>query len=143
MVRSLFFALATASLTAAHFTLNWPPTAGFSDDDEPTAPCGGATVVVSDTSPQIQVDRFAIQIFSSHPAGTWSFLATTNTEAPYDFQEIVPNITTTGPGGFCLSEFSVPSDFAGKQGVLQVIDSSVDGTLYQVRYPSLAIRTIN
>ena len=29
--------LAAASVAAAHFQLNWPPTAGFVDDDEPNA----------------------------------------------------------------------------------------------------------
>jgi len=33
-----------ASSSSAHFLLNFPPTIGFSDDDETTAPCGGFTV---------------------------------------------------------------------------------------------------
>jgi hypothetical protein len=33
-----------ASQASAHFLLNYPPTIGFSDDDEGTAPCGSFTV---------------------------------------------------------------------------------------------------
>lgn len=132
MLRSLLLTLAAAGLGAAHFTLNWPETAGFSDDDEPTAPCGGATVVVNDTAPEINVDRFAVAIFSSHPAGNWTFRATQSTEEPYDFTDIVPGVSSTGPGDFCLTHLRAPSDWAGSSGILQVIDNSVDGTLYQV-----------
>lgn len=132
MIRSLLITLATATLTAAHFRLDWPPTAGFIDDDEGNSPCGGATVTVNDTAPEIQVDQFAVEIFSSHPAGAWSFFATINTEAPYNFTEIVPMVNSTGIGEFCLTNLRTPSDFAGKSGVLQIIDHSVDGVLYQV-----------
>jgi hypothetical protein len=134
MVRTLLFALASAALTNAHFVLNWPPTAGFDDDAEPTSPCGGASVVVNSTSPQVQVDRFAVQIFSSHPAGSWQFLASTNTEEPYNFTSFA-SVNTTGIGNFCLQDFAVPDEYAGKMGVIQVIDDSPDGILYQVSSP--------
>ncbi|EME47315.1 hypothetical protein DOTSEDRAFT_69295 [Dothistroma septosporum NZE10] len=133
MFQSFMLALAAASLSAAHFTLTWPTTAGFNDDDEPTAPCGGATVIVNDTAPEINVDRFAVAIYSSHPAGNWTFRATQSTGAPYNFTEIVPSVTSTGPGDFCLTDLRIPygSSWVGSSGILQVIDNSVDGTLYQ------------
>ncbi|KAM3423665.1 hypothetical protein BST61_g1081 [Cercospora zeina] len=146
MVRSILFGLAAATLASAHFTLNWPPTAGFDDDKEPTAPCGGATVTVDDSAPEVNVDRFATSIFSSHPEGSWTFLATTNTQEPFDFTEIVPVINTTGLGVFCLNYLRVPADFAGKSGVLQVIDHSPDGILYQcapVKFISGANNTVS
>ncbi|KAF2207798.1 hypothetical protein CERZMDRAFT_102064 [Cercospora zeae-maydis SCOH1-5] len=146
MVRSLFFGLAAATLASAHFTLNWPPTAGFDDDKEPTAPCGGATVTVNDSAPEVNVDRFAASIFSSHPAGSWSFLATTDTQEPFNFTEIVPVINSTGLGVFCLNYLRAPADFAGKKGVLQVIDNSPDGILYQcapVKFVSGANDTVS
>lgn len=89
-------------------------------------------MTVNDTAPEVQVDQFAVEIFSSHPAGSWSFFATTGTESPYNFTEIVPVINSTGIGEFCLTNLRAPGDFAGKSGVLQVIDRSVDGILYQV-----------
>jgi hypothetical protein len=133
MVRALFFGLVAATLSSAHFTLDWPPSAGFDEDNEPNGPCGGVPVTVSDDSQKITVDRFPASIFSSHPAGSWSFFATTNTQEPYNWTEIVPVINSTGIGAFCLTYLRAPAEFAGKGGVLQVIDNSADGTLYQVR----------
>ena len=112
--------------------LQWPPAAGFNEDKEPTSPCGGFTPTVKGSTPDVQVDRFAISIQNVHPVGEWSFRGTTSTEAPYDFTEIVPVVNTTGIGVFCLDSISVPSGWAGKSGVIQVIDNSPDGVLYQV-----------
>lgn len=67
----LLAALAFACTSSAHFILQWPPTAGFDDDGEPTGPCGGVDVTVDETSPEVQVDRFAVQIQNGHPAGEW------------------------------------------------------------------------
>lgn len=131
MLSQTLLALATAATTSAHFVLNWPPTAGFLDDDEVNAPCGGATVTVNSSSPEVQVGRFAAQIQSSHPTGNWQFRATLDTQEPYNWTNL-SMVQTEGPGVFCLNYLSAPEDFAGKPGVLQVIDYSGDGTLYQV-----------
>ena len=133
MWSQLVATLAFTSLSSAHFILQWPPTAGFDDDAEPDSPCGGATVQVNSSSPKVQVDQFAVQIFSSHPEAQWAFRVTTNTTEPHSFTEIVPTINSTGAGNFCLRSMSVPSDLAGQAGIIQVIDNSPDGVLYQVR----------
>jgi len=132
MLAHILLAAVTASLASAHFILQWPETAGFIDDSEPDSPCGGATVYVHSSSPQIQVDQFAISIMSTHPEGEWQFRATTDTQPPYNFTDAVPVVNTTGIGSFCLPFMSVPAEFAGKGGVIQVIDNSIDGNLYQV-----------
>ncbi|KAK3116135.1 hypothetical protein LTR53_003808 [Teratosphaeriaceae sp. CCFEE 6253] len=131
MISQILLAAAAASIASAHFVLEYPPTAGFIDDSESESPCGGATVTVNSTSPQIQVDQFAVSILSTHPEGGWQFRATTDTQAPFNFTDIVPVVNTTGIGTFCLPYMSVPAEFAGKAGVIQVIDNSIDGNLYQ------------
>jgi hypothetical protein len=131
MLTQTLLALATAATTSAHFILNWPPTAGFVDDTEATGPCGGATVTVNSSSPEVQVGRFAAQIQSSHPTGNWQFRATLDTQEPYNWTNL-SMVQTQGPGIFCLNYLSAPEDFAGNAGVLQVVDYSGDGTLYQV-----------
>ncbi|EMF15158.1 uncharacterized protein SEPMUDRAFT_147117 [Sphaerulina musiva SO2202] len=146
MVRSLLFGLVAATLTSAHFTLNWPATAGFDDDNQPMAPCGGVGVTVTDDSQEITVDRFPVAIFSSHPAASWAFFATTNTQEPYNWTEIVPVINSTGIGSFCLTYLRAPAEFAGQNGIIQVIDYSADGTLYQcapVNFVSGSNNTVN
>ena len=124
--------MALTGLASSHFVLLWPPAAGFDEDKEPTSPCGGFTPSIESSTPDVQVDRFAVSIQNVHPTGEWSFQATTNTNAPYDFTEIVPVVNTTGIGTFCLDFMSAPSGFAGKLGILQVVDNSPDGVLYQV-----------
>ncbi|KAK5722236.1 hypothetical protein LTR17_014339 [Elasticomyces elasticus] len=131
MLSQLLLIVIGATLTSAHFILEYPPTAGFIDDTQPDSPCGGATVTVNSTSPQIQIDQFAISIMSTHPEAQWQFRATTNTEPPYNFTDIVPVVNSTGIGSFCLPFMSAPADFAGKPAIIQVIDNSIDGQLYQ------------
>lgn len=41
-VLTLATMLLCSSVAMAHYTLDYPPSRGFSDDDEPIAPCGGA-----------------------------------------------------------------------------------------------------
>ena len=131
MLSQTLLTVATAATTSAHFVLNWPPTAGFLDEEEVNGPCGGATVTVNSSSPEVQVGRFAAQIQSSHPTGNWQFRATLDTQEPYNWTNL-SMVQTEGPGIFCLNYLSAPEDFAGNAGILQVIDYSGDGTLYQV-----------
>jgi hypothetical protein len=133
MWKQLLSTLLFTSLTTAHFILLWPPTAGFDDDKEPTFPCGSFTPKIDGNTPDVQVDRFSISIQNVHPVGEWSFRGTTDTKAPFNFTEIVPLVNTTGVGDFCLDYMKVPSDWAGKSGVIQVVDNSPDGILFQVR----------
>ncbi|KAK5121665.1 hypothetical protein LTR85_004837 [Meristemomyces frigidus] len=131
MLFQILLSSCAASLSSAHFILHWPPTAGFDDDLESTSPCGSATVTVNSSSPQVQIDRFAIMIQNTHPQGEWMFRGTTDTQAPYNWTDITPVVNTTGIGDFCLDDMHAPSEFAGKAGVIQVVDNSVDGMLYQ------------
>ncbi|KXL41470.1 hypothetical protein M433DRAFT_113244 [Acidomyces richmondensis BFW] len=131
MRSQLFPLLAMATVTSAHFILHWPPSAGFNDDLESTSPCGSFTPVVDGSSPEIQVNRFAVKIQNVHPQGEWIFRGSVDTEAPYNFSDVTPIVNTTGIGDFCLDYMSVPNEWAGKAGIIQVVDSSVDGMLYQ------------
>ncbi|KAF2860431.1 hypothetical protein K470DRAFT_206944, partial [Piedraia hortae CBS 480.64] len=123
--------LALAGLSSAHFTLKWPPTAGFIDENEPKSPCGGATVNVNSSSPRVGVDQFPISIQSSHPQGEWLIRGTTDTKEPYNFITLAPVISTKGIGQFCLPSGHAPKDWAGKSGIIQVITTGEDGRLYQ------------
>lgn len=122
-----------ATLATAHFQVLYPPTGQpFDDEEEATGPCGGLELETSDSNADVQVDRFAVSIRSTHPEGSWSFRGTTSTSAPYNFTDITPTINTQGIGDFCLTMLSVPSDWAGSSGILQIVDNSDDGMLYQV-----------
>lgn len=57
--------LALATSSSAHFLLNYPPTIGFSDDDEGTAPCGNFAVDFSkDNVTDFHVDSDVIAVVS-------------------------------------------------------------------------------
>ncbi|KAH9824613.1 GPI anchored protein [Teratosphaeria destructans] len=131
MLRKILITLGAASISSAHFILQWPPTAGFDDEAESKSPCGDATITVNSSSPEVQVSQFAVSIKNTHPTGQWQFRATTDTQEPYNFTDIVPVVNSTGIGDFCLPNLRAPDDFAGKAGILQVIDNSPDGLLYQ------------
>ena len=60
-----------------------------------------------------------------------SFRATTFASAPYNQTSLMPVISTAGLGDFRFNDLSAPSDFAGKAGVIQVVDHSPDGVLFQ------------
>lgn len=133
MLSHTLLALSVAATTSAHFVLNWPTGAGFVDEEATEGPCGGATVSVDDSSPEVQVDRFAIQIQTSHPTGNFQFRATLDTEEPYQWTNLsFVSTEAPGPSVFCLNYMTAPGNFSGNPGILQIIDYSGDGTLYQV-----------
>ncbi len=79
-------ALLLAGAARAHFTLDFPPTAGFDEDKEPTAPCGGfpPTGGVA-TDFHVGGDNLAMNLL--HPPGRLGLSAPPST----------PRATATGP----------------------------------------------
>lgn len=126
--------LAFAGIASAHFRLNYPAAIlpGDDDDGEGTGPCGGSTLNVTSSSTKLNVNQFEVSIMNGHPTGDFSFFASTSTSEPYNFTRLTSNIESSGVGSFCATGMSAPSSFAGKAGVLQVVDNSVDGQLYLV-----------
>ena len=125
--------LALLPSTFAHFVLNYPPSLGFSDDDEGNAPCGGFDISFSGNVTNVTVGSFSIASRTTHPQASWLFRVTTSTEEPYNWTNILPVISESGLGDFCLPALSVPESFIGQQAIIQVTQSAVDGNLYQVR----------
>ncbi|EGP84131.1 unnamed protein product [Zymoseptoria tritici ST99CH_1A5] len=132
MPRSILVTLASLSLASAHFMLNSPPSYPMDDDEgEVNGPCAGANITVDDSAPEISVDQFPISIYVGHPTGSFAFFATNSTAEPITWTPLTPEVVnTTGSGDFCLTDISIPKGWAGGQGVLQVVDTSVDGQLY-------------
>lgn len=130
--------LAAWTLSAsAHFILQYPNSLGFSDDNEPESPCGGFSIKFGSNDSSIPVGGFPVSLLSTHPAADFLFRATLDTQAPFNFTNLLPVVSETGLGQFCLPALVAPADYAGKQGVIQVIQDGPDGILYQV---SLCIR---
>lgn len=125
-------ALAIAPSTA-HFLLQYPPTIGFDDTLEATAPCGSFTVDFSkDNVTNFHVAGDAIAVTSIHPQATWLFRATLDQNATSNWTALLADVTQTGLGDFCEPAVTVPSSWAGQKGVIGVVQDAPDGILYQV-----------
>jgi hypothetical protein len=124
------FALAFTPLASAHFLLKYPTTVGFDDDNEGKSPCGGFTNFTGDGT-TIQVGGFPIQLQSTHPEADWQFRAMQGTTGT-NWTTLMPVIHQVGLGDFCIPDFKVPDSWAGKSGLLQIIQNAADGELYQV-----------
>ncbi|KIW90061.1 uncharacterized protein Z519_09492 [Cladophialophora bantiana CBS 173.52] len=124
--------LAASSLCAsAHFILQYPTSLGFDDGTEATAPCGGFDVTFNSSDDSIPVGGFPVSMLSTHPAADWLFRVTLDQKAPFNWTNLLPVVSETGLGQFCLPQLVAPAEFAGNKGVVQVIQNGPDGILYQ------------
>jgi len=120
------------SQSTSHFLLNLPPTIGFDDSLEATAPCGSFSVdFTKDNLTDFHVGGDAISVTSVHPQDTWLFRATLDQNVTSGFTTLRAAIQQTGLGAFCEPDVTVPASFAGQKGVIQVIADAPDGILYQ------------
>ncbi|CAK7268957.1 hypothetical protein SEPCBS57363_003357 [Sporothrix epigloea] len=124
---------ASAAVVNAHFTLDYPPTIGFSDDDEGTGPCGSFTPDFSKdnvTDFHVGGDNIAIHFF--HPEGVWFYRATLDqTAASNNWTQLFPETMQTGLGKFCEPLIPAPESWVGQKGVIGVVVDGPDGLLYQ------------
>lgn len=130
---TVFALLSLALCTSAHFILQYPQSLGFDDDSEGTAPCGGFDVSFNGSDNSVPVGGFPVSVLSTHPAADWLFRATLDQQAPFNWTNLLPVVSETGLGQFCLPNLVAPEGFAGNTGVVQVIQKGPDGVLYQAR----------
>ncbi|KAL7819544.1 hypothetical protein V8C44DRAFT_318420 [Trichoderma aethiopicum] len=126
--------LSLASLSQAHFLMNYPKSIGFSDDDEGTSPCGSFTPDLSSGSSQLvdfHVGGDSLAMRSTHPQTNWLFRVTLDGSAKSDWQQIFPIVQQSGLGNFCEPQITLPSSFEGKKGVIGIVADGPDGLLYQ------------
>lgn len=129
-----FVALATlAGLASAHFKLKYPPTVGFEDEKEATAPCGGFTPDLDGKLADFHIGGDAVAVRLSHPQCNWLYRVTTEPSDDKSWEQIYPIVMQNGLGDFCIPQLTVPEKYEGKKGVISIVSSAVDGLLYQVR----------
>lgn len=135
MYTSLFLPLLLPTLASAHFLLNYPQPLGYPDFDEDTegdSPCGGRSITFADNDTSISVSGFQLATRTTHPQANWLLRATLDTAEPYNWTDISDVIMQSGLGNFCATNLSLPAEFVGKKGLIQVTQQAVDGDLYQV-----------
>jgi len=124
--------LTIISQSTAHFYLNSPPTIGFDDDLESTAPCGSFTVdFTKDNVTSFYVGGDSIAVTSIHPQATWLFRASLDITASGNWTDFVPSVQQSGLGDYCETGLVLPATWAGSKGVVQVVQDAPDGILYQ------------
>ena len=116
---------------AGHFLLHTPETIGFDDDNEGIPPCGGFKVTFDKTS-DWHVGGDVISLTSTHPKADWLFRSTLDKTACGNWTDLSPIVSQTGLGSYCEPSLSVPSDWAGSSGIVQIVQNAADGTLFQV-----------
>lgn len=127
--------LSLASVSSAHFLMNYPDSIGFDDDKEGTAPCGGFTPDTSSGSKQLvdfHVGGDSLAMRSTHTQVNWLFRVTLDGTAQSGWKQVFPIVEQSGLGNFCEPQITLPASYAGKTGVIGVVADGPDGLLYQV-----------
>ncbi|BFZ64170.1 hypothetical protein YB2330_005309 [Saitoella coloradoensis] len=130
---------ALASSASAHFTLNYPETVGFDEDNEPTAPCGGFSASDATNRTLVPLDGTApFAIYAGHPSAQVivKLALSTDPTTNADFNiTVVPQFTENGLGDFCFPSVNwaaaAGSPTEGQNATVQVAYSGGDGVLYQ------------
>ncbi|KAK3819176.1 MAG: hypothetical protein J3R72DRAFT_459932 [Linnemannia gamsii] len=137
-VLTLATMLLCSSAAMAHYTLDYPPSRGFSDNDEPIAPCGGAAYNAAGARTPFPLTKGFLQISSFHPTASVQVnVAYGNNPAVADFTTAsttpAGTIQVTHPFQSCL-----PLDLSTFKGAANNINATIqlvynggDSPLYQ------------
>ncbi|KAG0208508.1 hypothetical protein BGX28_000562 [Mortierella sp. GBA30] len=135
-VLALATTLLCSSAVMAHYTLDYPQSRGFSDDNEPTAPCGGFNSVANRT--QFPLTKGFLQIYSAHVSADLKInVVYGNNPSAADFTAAAAtpagSLSINHPGNACL-----PLDLSSFKGAanntnatIQIIYNGGDSPLYQ------------
>ncbi|KAG0038429.1 hypothetical protein BGZ82_000253 [Podila clonocystis] len=128
--------LLCSSAAMAHFTLDYPASRGFNDDNEPNAPCGGFDSVSNRT--QFPISKGFLTIDSHHPTAQVKInVVYGNSPAAADFTAAAAtpasSVSVTHPGHSCL-QFDLSSFKGAANGTnatIQIVYNGGDSPLYQ------------
>ncbi|KAH7113801.1 hypothetical protein B0J11DRAFT_585008 [Dendryphion nanum] len=125
---SALFGLAVVA--NAHFFIQDPPYLGFDDTKMTQAPCGGFSPTIRDGASDFSVGGSAIAVLTTHGTVSWEYHAALVSD-PTNWVTIYGSLNQKGVGDFCLPTVTAPKEWAGKHGVIQVIQHAHDGDLHQ------------
>ncbi|KAF9927572.1 hypothetical protein BGZ75_003395 [Mortierella antarctica] len=135
-ILQLATALLCSSAAMAHFTLDYPTSRGFSDDNEPVAPCGGFNNAANRT--QFPLTKGFLQINSGHVSADIKVnVVYGNNPTAADFISAgatpASSLSVKNPGDSCLpldlSTFKGATDKTN--ATIQIIYNGGDSPLYQ------------
>lgn len=115
--------LAIASLTTAHFTLEFPKARDFNEDTLDQSPCGGFNTPSTRTAWPLAGGQIALKM--GHTQSNVEVLIALGNNPGNAFNTILrPTFLQTGLGDFCMTGFTLPSTFNvtdGTNATIQVI----------------------
>ncbi|KAK0622625.1 hypothetical protein B0T14DRAFT_494251 [Immersiella caudata] len=128
--------LALAAPYSTHFVLEIPPSIGFQDTKEATAPCGGFEITSRNAVTDWPIAGAPLKVISTHPRSEFTIQAallpgTPGVNASPEFIKLVPRVRQSGLGALCLTAVPGIAAWEGKDVVLQVIQVATDGQLFQ------------
>jgi hypothetical protein len=135
----LFLLLALAAKSGhANVILNYPPSIGFSQDEETTGPCGGFTPDFSGsdavTDFHVDGDVMAATAWNLDEANIL-YRATLDSTGRHDWVQLLPVVAASGAGSwnFCEPAVAVPGAWVGQRGVVGTVADAGGMLMYQVR----------
>ncbi|KAI9028094.1 hypothetical protein CLU79DRAFT_682344, partial [Phycomyces nitens] len=121
----------------AHFSLTYPPTRGFSESIEATAPCGGYDTPLANRT-QFPLTNGFVEINAEHPTYTYQVnILINNSPTAADFTSSNLVTVASGKNSFpmaaCLplNLTAAPEAKNGTLATLQITFNGGDGALYQ------------
>jgi hypothetical protein len=123
--------LALAAPTLAHWTLSMPPSLGFDDATEASAPCGGMDPTKRTNVTEWPIGGYPVSLLTTHPQATWAFRAA-DAAMPNMWMDLQPNVSQSGLGHVCYDSVPGMQMLLGKDAMVQIVQTAVDGSLYQV-----------
>ncbi|ORX98867.1 hypothetical protein BCR34DRAFT_495726 [Clohesyomyces aquaticus] len=122
--------LLCARLATSHFVLLDPVSLGFDDENEGVAPCGSFNATDRTNVTNWPVKGAAIGFLTTHTNAVFEF-NTALLSTPNNWVPLTKDLNQTGVGQFCEPQIPAREDWKGKNGILQVIQHSPEGLLYQ------------
>jgi hypothetical protein len=123
-----------------HYTLDFPPTTGFDEDQEPNAPCGGFDPTTSNLT-AFPLAGGPIAIDSHHPQMT--LIIRSQLIGSEEWVNLTDGyLVMTGLGELCVPALPVPANWSGQVGVIQVVGQPPDAVLYQVHSPLFEVNGV-
>lgn len=131
-----------ASLTAAHFTINYPPSRGTNEKTQSEFPCGGFSKPSSRTMISLSSPRFPISVDLGHDQTAVRFLLAVGSAPGTNYNiTLSKTFRVEGLGEFCVPDVILSEDSLGRRledglnMTLQVqANRHPDGGLYAVRF---------
>ncbi|KFZ01045.1 hypothetical protein V501_10249, partial [Pseudogymnoascus sp. VKM F-4519 (FW-2642)] len=120
-----------AQATTATFTLSHPLPFGSKSTSQSQPPCGASPLLLESTT-GFYVGGDAVAVVSSGDGANILIRATIGDLAgDANWTDLFPVVQQRGGGKFCEPLVPAPVEWAGREGVVQVIESGEEGLSYQ------------